>query len=224
MRTFFKTLAFALPAAAMSAPASAAIVDIDSLSATGTIVALGAGTYRVTYAGIAGGGAYDAFNYWGQVGGCNGQGTGCDLGWSNSFAIDFGGGNGTGYGLATTGGVRQVFATPALALSAYSSSTLQSASLAQIGGNANYFMQGGNAYVDVVQPITFSLGSAQNVRFFVIDSLYTDNVGGVSLNLAAVPEPGTWALLIAGFGATGAAMRGRRKHAVASRARVLRPA
>lgn len=156
---------------------------------------------------MAGGGAYDAFNYWGAVSGCNAQGGGCEQGWSNQFAIDLGGGNGTGYGLATTGGVRQVFATPALALSAFSSSTLQSASLAQIGGNANYFMQGGNAYIDVVQPITFSLASAQNVRFFVIDSFYSANTGGVSLNLAAIPEPGTWALLIAGFGAVGGAMR-----------------
>ena len=205
-----------------SKQASAGVVDIDSLFATGTTVALGAGTYRVTYAGTAGGGAYDAFNYWGTVTGCNGTGSDCATGWSNHFAIDLGGGNGTGYGLATVGGNREVFDTAGRALSEFSSRTLQSASLAQIGGNANYFMAGGNAYTDVMQPITFTLGSAQNVRFFVIDSFYSDNIGGVSLNVAAIPEPSAWALLILGFGAVGGAMR--RKHAVASRARVLRSA
>lgn len=224
MRFSSNGLTLALIAAATAAPASAAIVNIDSLTATGTTVALGAGTYTVTYAGVAGGGAYDAFNYWGEVVGCNGQGTDCDRGWSNHFAIDFGGGTGTGYGLATVGGVREVFDTAGRALSEYSSRTLQSASLAQIGGNANYFMAGGNAYVDVNQPITFTLGAAQNVRFFVIDSFYDDNTGGVSLNVSGVPESSTWALLIAGFGLLGAGLRRRGKHAVASRVRVLHSA
>jgi len=40
-------------------------------------------------------------------------------------------------------------------------------------------------------------------------------VEGVFSNVVAVPEPGTWALLIAGFGLTGAALRRRRAAALA---------
>lgn len=214
--------AAALIAVCAAAPAAAAVVNVDALSGAGTTVALGAGTYSVSYAGLAGGGNYDAFNFWGQVTGCNSQGSGCGRGWTNSFAIDFGGGVGTAYGLATVGGVRQLFDTAAHAFAVYSTSTLQSATLAQVGTNANYFHQGTNAYVDVAQPITFTLASAQNVRFFVLDTNYPDNLGGVSLQLASVPEPSAWALLIAGFGAVGAGMRRRGKRAVASVSGVLR--
>lgn len=35
-----------------------------------------------------------------------------------------------------------------------------------------------------------------------------------TITLTAVPEPATWAMLIAGFGLTGAALRGRRQHVV----------
>ena len=216
--------AAALAVVCAAAPAAAAVINVDALSGAGTTVALGAGTYTVSYAGLAGGGNYDAFNFWGEVTGCDAQGTGCARGWTNSFAIDFGGGVGTAYGLATVGGVRQLFDTAAHAFAVYSTSILQSATLAQVGNNANYFHQGTNAYVDVAQPITFTIASDQNVRFFVLDTNYPDNIGGVSLQLAAVPEPSTWALLIAGFGTLGTAMRRRTKRAVASRAWVLRTA
>ncbi|MDB5453794.1 MAG: hypothetical protein JWO33_2372, partial [Caulobacteraceae bacterium] len=41
-----------------------------------------------------------------------------------------------------------------------------------------------------------------------VTSEYFDNV---SLDVAAVPEPATWAMMIAGFGMIGGAMRHRRR-------------
>lgn len=42
---------------------------------------------------------------------------------------------------------------------------------------------------------------------------YNDNQGSwdVTINLAAVPEPSTWAIMLLGFGAAGGAMRARRR-------------
>lgn len=59
----------------------------------------------------------------------------------------------------------------------------------------------------------FDAYSAGNVTFSFQD-FGNDNVGVVidnlSLDISAVPEVGTWAMMIAGFGLTGAAMRRRR--------------
>lgn len=52
--------------------------------------------------------------------------------------------------------------------------------------------------------------------FGVTDGVYTDNGGRFSITINAVPEPASWALLIGGFGLTGAAMRRRRQTTVAA--------
>lgn len=57
--------------------------------------------------------------------------------------------------------------------------------------------------------------------FNAIAGAYTLNISGVAedssysgvLNFSAVPEPGTWALMILGFGAIGFSMRGRKEKA-----------
>jgi hypothetical protein len=53
------------------------------------------------------------------------------------------------------------------------------------------------------------------VSFYIYDPKISDNVGGVSLAVAAIPEAATWAMMIAGFGLVGAALRRRRTVAAA---------
>jgi hypothetical protein len=52
------------------------------------------------------------------------------------------------------------------------------------------------------------------LELFYWDSNPGDNIGSVSANVALVPEPASWALLIAGFGLVGAAARRRRQQTV----------
>lgn len=221
---FFLTASAAVAlATGIASAANAAVVNIEATNAGGTTVALGAGTYTVSLAGIAGGGLYDGFSYWPETEGCDSGGANCDKGWVNHFAIDFGSGglfdrtNGTGYGLAGGPGFRPVWDTAARALLEYSTRPLQSQSLSTIYASVNpnppnYFMAGTGVYNNVIGSVTFTLASAQDVNFFLTDSPHSDNRGGVSLSVlsAAVPEPGTWAMMIAGFGLVGASMRRRR--------------
>ena len=58
-------------------------------------------------------------------------------------------------------------------------------------------------------PLALELPSRQTLRFGITDSAYDDNYGGISLNIAAVPEPATWALLLAGFGVVAGLARRR---------------
>jgi len=50
--------------------------------------------------------------------------------------------------------------------------------------------------------------------FGVTDGQYSDNGGQYRITISNVPEPASWALLIAGFGLTGAALRRRRQVAI----------
>jgi hypothetical protein len=58
---------------------------------------------------------------------------------------------------------------------------------------------------------SFTLTDATSVSFYIYDDNLSDNRGGVSLALSAVPEPATWAFMIVGFGAVGASMRSARR-------------
>ena len=53
----------------------------------------------------------------------------------------------------------------------------------------------------------------QEVGFYIFDPNPRDNRGGVSIGIAAVPEPATWAMMIMGFGLIGGAYRSRRTQA-----------
>lgn len=67
--------------------------------------------------------------------------------------------------------------------------------------------------------IQFTAGNSGSLTAFV-GTGSNDNVGPLldnfSLSIGAVPEPATWAMMLFGFGAMGAAMRSRRRAAVAA--------
>ncbi len=56
---------------------------------------------------------------------------------------------------------------------------------------------------------TFTAASTGVLNLYYWDSNSGDNFGSITFSIAAVPEPATWALMILGFGAVGAAMRRR---------------
>jgi PEP-CTERM motif len=49
----------------------------------------------------------------------------------------------------------------------------------------------------------FSLTAPQTVYAGVNDSYSGDNTGGISILIASVPEPSTWAMMLFGFGGFG---------------------
>lgn len=156
-------------------------IDVSAASAAGTSTFLEAGNYSFSFIGTGRGGAYDAWNPWSDVAGCDAQGSNCTRGWFQRVALDFGNGQAALY----FGSDQPRYETAA-------------------GANA----------AGLSSIYTFSLADARNVNFFVPDSTYGDNSGGVSLavtNLSsAVPEPATWAMLLVGFGAVANVMRRNR--------------
>ena len=177
------TLALAVLAAM---PAVATVVDIDALtnsgltSAPAVVLALGAGTYKATP--IIG--TYTAFSRFSSESGCNGDGIKCTIGFEHSYKIDIGG-TVTGYGdNAGNGGIGP-----------------------QSGGG--YYATQAQAFTLGSQAATFTLAAPTSVKFFIYDDILGDNRGGVSLDVTAVPEAATWAVMVAGFGLVGASLRRR---------------
>lgn len=88
------------------------------------------------------------------------------------------------------------------------SSLSGSGSALQIGGST--FVAGNAAFT--TSTISFIAGAAGST-LIAFNSPSVDNVGplldNVSLDIAAVPEPATWAMMIMGFGLVGSAMRRR---------------
>lgn len=60
-----------------------------------------------------------------------------------------------------------------------------------------------------LSPVMFTLSSAQTVKFYIGDSYYGDNAGGISLSVTAVPEPESYAMLMLGLGLMGGIARRR---------------
>ncbi len=84
--------------------------------------------------------------------------------------------------------------------------------LASPGAPADYFAIG--------RGTSFTVPAARTLYALINDSYYPDNGPGTGYTLtlsASVPEPATWALLIAGFALTGTAARRRRATAVAAK-------
>lgn len=57
--------------------------------------------------------------------------------------------------------------------------------------------------------------SPTQLHFGVGDGIFADNGGAFRVTITAVPEPASWAMMIAGFGLAGAAMRRKRTAAPA---------
>jgi hypothetical protein len=56
-------------------------------------------------------------------------------------------------------------------------------------------------------PLRLVVPTTQTVQFGIADSFYGDNSAGISLNVAAIPEPESYALMLAGLGLIGLARR-----------------
>lgn len=184
---------------AASFGAHAVIVNIDSRSSTGTSISLDAGSYTLSWAGIAGGGVYDAWQF-------NNAASG---NFRNAFTVTAGSVVRT-YDL--NDGVNQfnAYETAGAALSAF-----------QTAAGANQFVVF-NTPTDSSPtgevkgaPFSFTFDTPVALTFTVPDHLLSDNTGGVSLAItAAVPEPETYALMLAGLAAMGFVAK-RRKPAAA---------
>jgi len=80
------------------------------------------------------------------------------------------------------------------------------------GNNSNGYLVTGASLISPASSGTFFLSTGAGLEnVFAIGTLSADSTG-------AVPEPASWAMLIAGFGLTGTAMRRRSRH---SRVRVV---
>jgi hypothetical protein len=62
-----------------------------------------------------------------------------------------------------------------------------------------------------MSPLTLTLSADQMVKIYIGDFPYYDNQGGITVSIAAVPEPETYAMLLAGLGLLGFAAR-RKQH------------
>lgn len=182
-------LATALLGSAMAAPVAAQTVNVDgvanaSLDGGNAVTgSFGPGTYRYTFTS----GLFTAFSRFSGSAGCNAVGARCSQGFENSVRLLINGAvTPFGDGQAAGGIGPQT-------TGGYYDTAAQS-------------FAASSKYVGF-----FTLTDRTNVGFFLYDDVLSDNRGGVSIAVAAVPEPTTWGMMILGFGAVGFAMRRRAK-------------
>lgn len=184
-------IAMGLALGVLSASASAEIINLPVFEKLDHEVALQAGTWQITPVKEkeTPGANYTAYNVWGFSRGCT-DGLNCTNGYRWAYELVDGADN-----------VISSFNTSASALGFGNTESAETAfDIARDAG-----------------PFTFTLETAQTLRFIYSDSRYDDNVGGVSLDLSllqspppsGVPTPGTALLLGLGLAALagGAARR-----------------
>jgi hypothetical protein len=152
--------------------------------ATPVSVALAQGRYLLTFVAPPTPGAnFTAVNVWNNNNGsnCNSAGANCERGWFNRIEYFLG-------------------SDSSMALTLGESDRLHRYRTAAL----SFANSGGYSAEVIVGP------GGQNFSAFLRDKPVTDNFGGISLSLASVPEPATWAMMIMGFGLIGGAYRSRR--------------
>lgn len=162
----------------------------NSISVYSQTLALGPGSYLVTPAShdVTPAAAFVAAMRFSNVTGCQSGGERCTQGFEHSYYLKIGAGMGTEYGYG--GGIGPVPGNVA---------------------GAAYFDTNTNAFAHAASA-TFSLASTTNVTFYWLDDTWSDNQGGISLSVAAVPEPHEWAMMLAGLGIVGT-IAGKRRAA-----------
>jgi len=190
MKFALTALSLAALATVAAAPANAAtVVNLDGVTnaslngSNGFTLNLAAGTYNLSFVQDA----YTAFTRFSSASGCDGAGKNCVQGWENSFRYIIGNSTSLFGDGAASGGLG-----PLGIGEGYYSTEAQS--FANSGGYTG----------------SFTLNSDSPVTFFIYDDNLGDNSGGVSISVAAVPEPAAWMMMIVGLGAVGGLMRRRR--------------
>ena len=180
---------------AMVAPAQASIIiNVNGKAnagqpsstplATPVSVFLAQGLYELTFVAPPTAGAnFTAVNVWNNNNGsnCNSAGANCERGWFNR-ADYFLGSDANSFSTLGSSARPDRYRTAALSFA----NSGQYSAIINVGAGGQ----------------TFSA--------FLRDQPITDNFGGISLSLASVPEPATWAMMIMGFGLIGGAYRSRR--------------
>ena len=189
LRKFSIAAALSASLFAVSSLQAATIVDLNGVTnastngANAVTLNLDAGVYNLNFVE----GAYTAFTRFSTVTGCDGLGAKCITGFENSarYVIDgatFFFGDG-----AASGGLGPQ------ATGGYYSTAAQSFAASDVFTS------------------TFTLAAPRAVSFYLFDDNLGDNSGGVSLAVAAVPEPATWMLMLMGMAGVGFAMRRKEK-------------
>ncbi len=192
-----KKLASLLGAAALMiagmAPAHAAIVNLDATSDSGlpftlgptvhraglTTLSLGPGIYTVTPVDTSTPGAlFTAALRFSGVTGCSGS-SNCGQGYEHSYYIQIGADTPVKFG--------------------------EGGGIGPLGGGAYYSTAAGAFTAGVATG--FTLLSTTDVQFFWFDDIFSDNSGGISLNVAAVPVPAPILLLGGALAALGLVRR-----------------
>lgn len=189
--------------AAALALASAAQASITiNISATGgpTTYTFDAGSYLVQWIGVADGGAYDAWNPNCPTGDCT-------SGWRDVFRASTDPGPNPELSVFSLAG--PAFSSALTSLAAFKAApTIVNTTLTWNGSS-----YGVTEFQNMAQPLIVHFDIARTVTFGAGDGTPLDNYGGVSLRFSAVPEPTTWTMMILGFGASGLALRARRRTA-----------
>ena len=193
-------LAFALAAS----PSQALVIDIDGTAnnfANPVNAFLAAGTYLVTPLGIAGGGAYDAWNPWdfsdcATPSGCTQTIPTSVMGWKNSYDV-----------ISEALSAVSVAGSPLAPVASEPAGPggLQDYWLASPSETDRYHVDDGKVYPTAAdafaaaQSSQFTVSASGLVGFAIYDSSVADNSGGISLEITAIPEPSTAGLLALGL-------------------------